>query len=58
MGWDDLRIVLAVFREGTLSGAAGELAPQRLHFRRSIEPKESAERGRVSFLELFRPLDA
>ena len=28
---------------------AGEPAPQRLHFRRSVEPEEPAERGRVSF---------
>src|SRR5258708_19514097 len=37
---------------------AGEPAPQRLHFRRSVEPEESAERGRVSFLEMLGPLDA
>src|SRR5260370_32620798 len=37
---------------------AGEPAPQRLHFRRSVEPEEPAERGRVSFLEMLRPLDA
>jgi hypothetical protein len=30
---------------------ASEPPPQRLHFRRSVEPEESAERGRVSFLE-------
>src|SRR6266536_5889878 len=36
---------------------AGEPAPQRLHFRRSVEPEESAERGRVAFLEMLRPLD-
>ena len=37
---------------------AGEPAPQRLHFRRSVEPEEPAERGRVSFLEMLKPLDA
>src|ERR1700692_3666696 len=37
---------------------AGEPAPQRLHFRRSVEPEESAERGRISFLEMLGPLDA
>src|SRR5205823_13693325 len=37
---------------------AGEPAPQRLHFRRSVEPEQSAERGRVSFLEMLGPLDA
>jgi len=37
---------------------AGEPAPQRLDFRRSVEPEESAERGRVSLLEMFGPLDA
>src|SRR6202162_3270351 len=37
---------------------AGEPPPQRLHFRRSVEPEESAERGRVSFLEMLWPLDA
>ena len=26
---------------------AGEPAPQRLHFRRSVEPEEAAERGRT-----------
>src|SRR6266849_5466013 len=38
--------------------SAGEPAPQRLHFRRSVEPEQSAERGRVSFLEMLGPLDA
>src|SRR6202521_5699912 len=37
---------------------AGEPAPQRLHFPRSVEAEESAERGRVSFLEMLGPLDA
>src|SRR5271168_5022885 len=37
---------------------AGEPAPQRLHFRRAVESQESAERGRVSFLEMLGPLDA
>src|ERR1700738_1138776 len=36
----------------------GEPAPQRLHFRRSVEPEQSAERGRVAFLEMLGPLDA
>jgi hypothetical protein len=30
-----------------LRGEAGKPAPQRLHFRRAIEPEESAERCRV-----------
>lgn len=34
---------------------AGELAPQRLHFRRSVEPEESAESRWVSFLEMLTP---
>ena len=37
---------------------AGEPAPQRLHLRRSVEPEEPAERGRVAFLEMLGPLDA
>src|SRR6516225_10620744 len=37
---------------------AGEPAPQRLHFRRAVEPEQPAEGGRISFLELLRPLDA
>src|SRR5215471_9199956 len=36
---------------------AAEAAPQGLHFRCSVKPKESAERGRVSFLEMLGPLD-
>src|ERR1700681_1785423 len=36
----------------------GEPAPQRLHVRRSVEPEESTERGRVAFLEMLGPLDA
>src|SRR6202022_2563331 len=36
----------------------GEPAPQRLHFRRSVEPEESAERGRAAFLEMLGPLNA
>jgi hypothetical protein len=39
-------------------GREYEAPPQRLHFRREVEPKESAERGRVSFLKLFGPFDA
>jgi hypothetical protein len=41
-----------------LHGEAGEPAPQRLHFRRTVEPEEPAERGRVFLLEMLRPLDA
>jgi hypothetical protein len=37
---------------------AGQLAPQRLHLRRSVEPEEPAERGRVAFFEMLGPLDA
>ena len=37
---------------------ADEPAPQRLHFRRSVEPEQAAERGRVSFLEMLGPSDA
>ena len=36
---------------------AGEPAPQRLHFRRAVEAKQSAERGRVAFLEMLGPLN-
>src|SRR5215468_3668729 len=39
-------------------GEAREPAPQRLHFRRAVEPEEPAECGRVAFLELLGPLDA
>jgi hypothetical protein len=38
--------------------APSSSAPQRLDLRRSVEPKQSAERGRVSFLEMLGPLDA
>src|SRR5215813_9716898 len=31
---------------------------QRLHFRRAVEPQESAERSRVFLLEMLGPLDA
>jgi hypothetical protein len=41
-----------------LRGKPGQPAPQRLYFRCSIEPEESAERGRVFLLELLGPLDA
>jgi hypothetical protein len=41
-----------------LRGKAGEPAPQRLHFRRAVEPEQSAERGRVFLLEMLGPLDA
>jgi hypothetical protein len=37
---------------------AREPAPQRLDFRRPVEPKDSAERRRVAFLEVLGPLDA
>src|SRR5271166_6825908 len=37
---------------------AGEPPPQRLHFRRAVEPEQSAERSRVTFLEMLGPLDA
>jgi hypothetical protein len=37
---------------------AGEPAPQRLYFPRAIEPEQSAERSRVAFLEILRPLAA
>src|SRR5262249_1884667 len=36
---------------------ASEPAPQRLHFRRAVEPEQPAEGGRISFLELLGPLD-
>ena len=32
---------------------AGEPAPQRLYFRRAIEPEQPAERSRVAFLEIL-----
>jgi hypothetical protein len=41
-----------------MRGEAGEPAAQRLHFRCSVEPKESAKGGRVSFLKMLGPLDA
>src|SRR5215469_17996659 len=37
---------------------ATEPTPQRLHFRRAVEPKKSAEGRWVSFLEMLGPLDA
>src|SRR5712692_1393564 len=37
---------------------AGEPPPQCLHFRRAIEPEQSAERSRIAFLEMLGPLDA
>src|SRR5215475_10359397 len=36
---------------------AGKPAPQRLDFRGSVEPQQSAERGRVAFLKMLGPLD-
>ena len=36
----------------------GEPAPQRLHFRRAVEPEQSAEGGGIAFLEMLGPLDA
>jgi len=41
-----------------LGGKAGKPTPQRLHFRRTVEPEESAERRGVFLLELLGPLDA
>jgi len=41
-----------------LRGEAGKPASQRLHFRGTIEPEESAERRRVFLFELLGPLDA
>src|SRR3974377_1285429 len=41
-----------------MGGEAGEPAPQGLHFRCSIEPEQSAKRGRVVFLEVLGSLDA
>jgi hypothetical protein len=41
-----------------LRGEAGKPAPQRLHFRRTIEPERSVERCRVLLFELLGPLDA
>jgi OOP family OmpA-OmpF porin len=44
---------------GTLiGGQPRELAPQGLHFRRAIEPRQSAEGGGVVLFELFGALDA
>src|SRR5215468_5727039 len=37
---------------------AGHPAPQRLHFRRAVEPQKSAECGGVFLLEMLGPLDA
>src|SRR5437016_3763342 len=47
-----------LFGIGASRPSHGEPAPQRLDFRRSVEPEEPAERGRVSLLEMFGPLDA
>src|SRR5215470_10091539 len=41
-----------------LRGEAGEPAPQRLHFRRTVEPEEPSERRRVFLLEMLGTLDA
>jgi hypothetical protein len=41
-----------------LHSKAGEPAPQRLHFRRAVEPQESAKCGRVFLLEMLGPFDA
>ena len=40
-----------------MRGEASEPAPQRLHFRRAVEPEQPAERGRVAFLQMLGPLD-
>jgi hypothetical protein len=42
----------------TAHGEAGELAPQRLHFRRSDETKEAAERMFRPFLRNCLPASA
>jgi hypothetical protein len=36
---------------------AGEPSPQRLHFRRAVEPEQPAKRSRITFLEMLGPLD-
>src|SRR6516164_7067924 len=36
---------------------AGEPPPQRLHFRRPVEPEQPAKRGGVALLEMLGPLD-
>src|SRR5262249_910560 len=49
---------LARDASGRLRGKAGEPAPQRLHFRRAVEPQEPAKCGWVLLLEMLGPLDA
>src|SRR5215471_16588891 len=41
-----------------LGGEAGKSAPQRLHLRRTVEPKQPSERRRVFLLEMLGTLDA
>src|SRR5215471_10706863 len=36
---------------------AGEPSPQRLHFRRPVEPEQPAKCGGVALLEMLGPLD-
>src|SRR5215468_11167816 len=36
---------------------AGEPSPQRLHFRRPVEPEQPAKGGGVALLEMLGPLD-
>jgi hypothetical protein len=36
----------------------GEPTPQRLDFRRAVEPEQSAECGRIAFLQMLGPFDA
>src|SRR6516162_5648083 len=36
---------------------AGEPSPQRLHFRRPVEPEQPAKCGRIALLEMLGPLD-
>src|SRR5215471_17734106 len=36
---------------------AGEPSPQRLYFRRPVEPEQPAKCGRVELLEMLGPLD-
>src|SRR5262245_39102483 len=52
------RKLRAQFNGAMARRQTSEPAPQCLDFRRTVEPEDSAERGRISLLEMLRPLDA
>jgi len=41
-----------------VGGEPAELTPEGLHFRHSIKPQQSSQRGRVVFLQMLRTLNA